>query len=411
MRLAVLFFNEHARRCANRIYAGAMRQTHPFRGDGDRRWFVEADIPYRWDKEPFEMRVRALQLRPLRPSAPEGQRFLITSIDATSWPFPDQEIFSELANSNALSPDRNPKKVHEQYFRNKAKPGYADPDAELDHHSDAYKNAPDNRVDADDFRFLNEPKHDEQKKSTHKEYRGSSHQPEEGPSQLLSAGNTAPGEEKPAPLVAESRDRRLAPQLQLLLNGLDDLVDAGDIEDFHVLNPPESSHLRRMRNGHACWSFVSEDQMRALRAGRAVSGWEFIFEPARVEGGPRRATPRCVLVVSVQLDGRTLILFEIEPRISERAYRFYIVEPSETTDWAAIETALIVLRAHNGRLSSNGKQEAFRSLTSHPALAAKHRYIRDEQQGIVALDIESLLRAMKRALGHQECSEAWNVDE
>ena len=399
VRLAVLFFDAYARSCANAIHASATKQTHEMRADTDRHWFVEAKIPYRWDSQPLQMRVKALPLRPLRPSAPDGQRFLVTSIDATSWPFPDQEIFSELANSNAVSQDHNPKKVQKPYFSNKAKPVYADSDAQLDHHSDAYKNAPDNLIDANDFRFLNEPRHDCQKKTTHKEYQGSSCPPDEATSQRLSAGNLAPGKEKPSPLVAESRDRRMAPQLQLLLNALNELHDKGDIQSFHVLGPPDFSHLKQVRNGLACWSFVSEDQMRALRSGRTVSGWEFIFEPPHAAGGPRRVVPRCMLAVSIHLNECELLLFEIEPRVSEQAYRYYVFAVTEAADWVSIETALLVLRAYNGRLPSAVTPEAFHSLTRRRAIAANHSYLRNKQQEIIALNTESLLRALRRAAG------------
>lgn len=398
VRLALLYFDAFARKCANAIYANALRQTYPVRNDGDRHWFVHASIPYQWDAQPLQMRIKALQLRPYRPSSPDGLRFLVTSIDATSWPFPDQEIFSELSNSCKLGQDHQPKKVDRPYHRSKAQPVVADPDAELDHHSDAYKNASDNLVDAGDFSFLNSPRHSLQPKVTHKEYQSSSKAPEANASLLLSAGNLAPGEEKPAPLIAESRDRRMAPQLQLLLSALDELLDDGDIAAFHTLEPPESSHLRQMRNGVACWSFASEKQMRDWRARRPVSGWEFIFEPPLAEGGPKRAHPRCLLVVCLQFAGRDLLLFEVEPRVSEQAYRFYIAEVPETVSLAAIETALIVLQAHSGRLPASALSMAFRSLTNNKVVVSKHRYIRNTQQEIIALETGSLLRAITRVL-------------
>lgn len=399
IRLAALYFDSYARRCTSAIHTSSTQQNHERRSDGDRRWFVRAKIPYRWDVQPLKIRVKALALRPHRFSEPELLRYLVTSIDATSWPFADQLIFTELANSNALSKDGNPKKVDEFYFGRKPKSVLADLDAELDHHSEAYKYAADNIVEADDFKFLNKPLHDIQRKSSHKEYLGSSKPPEEEASLRLSAGSTAPGSHKPAPLIAESRDRRLSPQLQLLLNTLDLLVDKNEIEGFEVIGPPEASYLLQLRNGLSCWSFPSEDQIRSIRSGRAASGWEFIFESPSIEGGARRAIPRCLLVVLIKLNGCNLMIFEVEPRASETAYRFYVIKVTETIELGFIESALITLRAFNGRLNEHGMTEAFRGLTKLRASAYNHSYIKNNDQDIIALNEASLLRALVRTCG------------
>ena len=397
VRLAALYFDEYARACANGIYASAGRQTHGVPAGGDRHWFVDAKIPYRWSERPFTMRVKGFPLRAHRPSAADGVRFLVTRIDATSWPFPDQEICSELFNSNRLSPDQDGEKVNKPYRKGHPPPVPADEGAELDHQTDAFKGAAENHADADDFRFLNEPRHLLQEKSSHQEYLGAAHPFSEGPSATLSAGNTAPGAEKPAPLVAESRDRRMAPHLQLLLNALDALMDAGEISAFEVLGPPEASHLRQQRNGLPCWSFASEDQLREVQRGQAARGWEFIFEPPRIEGGAKRAYPRCLLVVRVQLEGHDVLIFEVEPRPSETAYRSYILEPTETVDSQAIETAVLVLRGYFGRLPPSGLSEAFRGLTRHQAVAVNHAYEKNDNGDIIAWNSASLRRQLTRA--------------
>ena len=397
VRLAALYFDAHARRCANAVHARATAQTHATRADGERYWFADARIPYRWDTLPFTLRVRALPLRPHRPSAAQTPRFLVTSIDATSWPFPEQEIFSELANSSTSSADPDPEKVNEPYFKEKPNPVIADDDAQLDHENDAFKGSPDNQVDADDFQFLNPPRHHLQLKSSHQEYQGSVHTPALAPAAILSAGLQAPGDTKPAPLSAESRDRRLAPQLRLLLNALDALLEEGEIEGFEIISPPTDSHLRQVRMGIACWSFVTEDQLRTVLSGRAARGWEFIFDPPRTPGGPRRPTPRCLLVVKVQLDGLNLLLFEVEPRLRETAYRTYLVVLEGNIDWAAIENALAVLRGCHGRLRARDLNAAFAGLSRRRAIAVNHGYERDAGHDINALTTASLRRALIRA--------------
>lgn len=397
VRLAALYFDSYARGCANEIYSSSMVQTRDIRGDGGRYWFADAKIPYRWTETPLTMRVKALPLRALRSSAADCQRYLVTSIDATSWPFPDQEIYSEIANSSALSPDPEPEKAQAPFRKYKAAPVRADQDAQLNHHSDAYKNAADNLVDADDFSFLNAPKHLPQLKSSHKRYEGTRPPPSEGPSLTLSAGNTAPGEGKPAPLVAESRDRRLAPQLQLLWNALEVLRASGAIEAFNAYGPPDLSNVKQMRGGIPCWSFVNESQLRAISAGRRPKGWAFIFDTPAFEGGHRQAMPRCLLVVHIKLNRQELVLFEVEPRSTESAYRFYIVKPTLAFDWQAIRTAMEALRAASGRLDASARLAAFRALTNHPSSACNHAYERDGENNITALMTSALLRALKDA--------------
>ncbi len=396
VRLALLYFDEYARACANAIHASADRQTHSVRADGARHWFADAKMPYQWSNKPFEMLIRGFSLRAHRPSAEAGHRFLVTSIEGTSWPFPDQQIFSEIANSNLRSPNPNPERIPETYHAGNRRLVLLNEDIVLDHHSDAFKGAPDNRVEGAAFEFLNRPLHELQKKLSHKEYLGTQRPPAAPPALTLSAGSTAPGEEKPAPLVAESHDRRLAPHLQLFLDALDALQEAGRISAYEVIAPPEFSKLKQARNGVNCWSLASEDQLSALRLGLPVQGWEFVFSAPRGLGILRHPIPRCLLIVRVNLDGHELLVFEIEPRLGETAYRFYALEPTEPITLQAIETCIINVRAYSGSIPHSKIKLAFCTLTHGKVLALNHYYNRNFNQEIASINTESLRRQLAR---------------
>lgn len=400
VRLALLLFDGHARQCANAVHSSALRQTHGLRAGDERFWFAEAQIPFRSDTEAFKMRVKGFPLRSLRPSVGEVCRFLVTRIEATSWPLADQVIRWELANSNTLSPEREGDKVDKTYYPGKPPAVPAKDDAEPNHQSDAFVKAADNQVAAEDFRFLNPPLLSQQVKRSHKEYRGAVPvKPSEPPSPVLSAGNVAPGEHKPAPLVADSKDRHPCRQLQFLLNALEQLVDRFDVAGFEVLGPPEDSHLRILRNNVACWSFLTEEQTMRLPA--QASGWPYLFDRARGDGMPRRAYARCLLVILVTLGDRQLLLFEVEPRLQEHGYCLYLCEPTEAVRWTSIEASMMVLRAYAGRLDKRGLGEAFKGFSSRSALAVKHSYDRDEEERIIGLNPDALHRALMRGCAHE----------
>ena len=398
VRLALLYFDQYARQCANAIHSSALQQTHGRRADDERFWFADAQIPFRWTDEPFQMRLRGFPLRPHRPPG-DVTRFIVTRIEATSWPLVDQIINSELANSNALSGEPEGEKLNKSYYKPKPPAVPVREDVELNHQADAYVNAADNQAAAEDFRFLNAPLHRQQIKRSHKEYLGAAEpiRSQEAPSPVVSAGNLAPGEQKPAPLVADSKDRHPCRQLQYLLNALDVLVERHAIEGFEVLGPPEDSRVRIIRNNVACWSFLTDEEALELRAQRkGGKGWAFLFDRPRGAGLPRRAFPRCLLVIQVTVHGQQLLLFEVEPRLSETGYRLYVCEPTEALEWTSVLTALTVLREYKGSLDEDGLAKAFKGLPAHSSRAVNHFYERDKSERIVGLNADALYRALER---------------
>ena len=398
IRLALLKFDPFGFDCACDIHADALRQNKLRSGSEERFWFARPQIPYRWDEAPFRMEVRGYPLRPHRPSEPSRPRFLVTSIDAYSWPYAEQVIHSEIANSNARS-DKPPVKAEPRPYHPKPKPPPvpADPRADPDHHQDPGWDEATNQAFDGTFSFLNEPQHLKQEKQSHKQYEPSRPRPKPAPSPVLSGGNEASGEGRPAPVAADTRERCSSQQLQFLLDALDGLRDEKHIDRHEPLAPPADSPLRRTRNRISCWSFLSEEQIR--KRGRNDRGWEFLFEKVLTDAGAcRRSYPRCMLVLRVTIEKQDIIVFEIEPRQTEAGYCTYLMKP--TTEFNFFDLAAVVenIRRWAGRVDPADMRHVFDRISSSP-IARRHRYARQKGGGpIQGFDPESLLRGLRSAL-------------
>lgn len=381
-RLAPLRFDDFARGRANAVYSSSLVHTSTTRSDRHRQWHVNAEVPYRWNDHPLTLRVQGFPLRPYDLSSPRGStRFLVTRIDATSWPFPDQQIATAVEHSHEASDDPNPERVDRPFKTWSPAPVVAYDDAQITQSEDPRSDSAQNRLHADDFEFLGPaPKHVRQKKTTHKQYQGRSAPPSDPPSPQLSAGNPVPGKRRPGQLVAETHERHHVYKLHFLLNALDSLKDDGAIAGYEIVSPPDDSHLREYRENVPCWSLLEEEQAEALAAGKhgKLRGWEYVFlAPLGGVGARRRAYARCVLVLRIHHQDREIVWFEIETRNSDK-YNSYACEPSMPLTEASIASVLMAFREHEGRLPKKRLGEIFQELTGGRPQALEHRYLTDK---------------------------------
>lgn len=397
VRLAVLTLDPYGYECACEIYRQGLAQRRERPLEPDHSWFAIPKIPYRWDEVPFEMKVRGFPLVSYR-SAGSQRRFLVSSIEAHSWPYPDQVVRSEIANSKQLG-EEEPTRVEERPFRGAVPPPPvpADPQATPDHHHDPGKTEAINQAFEGSFRFLNEVKHELQRKRSNKHYPPSPPRTEASPSHVVSGGIPTSGEGRPAPMQAETVERCSSHQFELLLDALDRLSRSGRVTGFECFAPPPGEPLRCMRNGVPCWSFLSEDQVR--RRGKRGQRWELIFDTVPSGTGmPRRSYPRCVLVLRVNMGGAEVLLFEIEPRASESGYRAYLMTPYADISWREVEMAVENIRKFSGRVDRSSLAQAFGHLSSTP-IGRRHRYDREENcDQIKAINEAALVRALQAAV-------------
>jgi hypothetical protein len=398
-RLALLFFDNYARRCAEAIYTNALIQTQSLKNKSERYWFANARIPYQLNNKLFKMRVHGFPLRPFRLSITHRsiERFLVTSIDATSWPLEEQEIHWELANSNADGEEAVTKTISETYYPRKPLPVPADENAEILTLSDPYALSADNIMTGDDFCFLNEPTLIQQTKMSHKRYLGRQVPPTEPPSLQLSAGNPSYGKSGAGILIAISKDRRYSNQLDLMINAITELKEDGKIEDFAPVLPPLTSHLRHHPTG-ICWTFISEEYARKNRL--PSRGWE-VFVEEHPSGDRALSTryPRGLLIVQVLIKGRRILIFEIESKKQPSGYRTYFLESTHPISMPGIQEVLLVIRSHEGRLKDADLFGAFGVLTSRAPYAKKHTYrSEDSTRNKVEIDANALFRALCQTL-------------
>lgn len=398
VRLALLLFDPYGYECACEIHSNALEQNRGRRSDEERYWFAKPRIPYQWHETPFTMRVRGFPLRPHRPSGGARERFLVTSIDGYSWPHTDQVIHSEIANSGNRSDQTAAQKETRPYRNNqKPPPVPADPRATPDHHQDPDRNEAINQTADGTFKFLNEPKHMLQIKQSHKEYEPSRPRLQPTSSPVVSSGIESSGEGRPAPLVADTRERCPSQQLQFLLDALDGLQRDGHIDTYEHLAPPPESPLRCIRNRIPCWCFLSEEQIHWH--GKRDHGWEFLFEHVESDAGVRRRSyPRCMLVLRITLMGRKIVVFEIEPRRGEPGYRTYVMEQTIDINWLGLIPVIDNIRKWSGRVEEKALAYVFESVSCKPN-ARRHRYARRDGDGtITGFDQGSLLRGLHEAI-------------
>jgi hypothetical protein len=398
LRLAPLRFDEYALSRARAIHSKSLEQTRQTRSGEVRQWHMEAEIPYRWDATPLTMRVRGFPLRPFDLSPPRrSTRFLVTSIDATSWPYVDQLIATEAEYSPSRSDDPNPEKVDRPFKSWTPAPVPAAPDAQLSQTTDPRSTSALNHFHADEFEFLTAPQHIKQTKRSHKEYRGHSGPAPEPPDAELSAGIPAPGKHRPGQLVAETKEPRHLPSLRFLLNALSSLAEDGRITGYEVVSPPEKSHLRQYRDDTACWSLLGEKQAERLGSGnqRGARGWEYMFRSG--PGGRRQAYARCVLILLIHRDNRQILFFEIESRHADR-YWSYACELTKPASAISIASVLGALRSYEGRLPENRLGELFQEVTGERPRALKHRYVRDKTGQPTGLNVDWLLSRLDLVL-------------
>lgn len=400
--LALLWFDQFARTQAESMFTDGLLQNRMFRGGDGRSWFASANIPHRLGPRPFQMDVVGYQLRPFSPYAPttEPRKFLVTEISRSTWSLPEQRIEVEIANSNAEGVHQVATQEPKPFGRGRP-PVEADPDAVATSDEDPDTASSTNLVSTSTFEFINQPKTKPQVKDTNKCYPASLPAFADEPDSVISAGNSVYGAERPSKAAAEQRVRQPSKQLEYLVEALNELVLSGEIESLEPLVPPGETGLLIMRNGMPCWSFLTPRDRRVGAVPKA--GWEVIHDSKEINGLvlPRRYA-RCLLILKVAINGRTIILFEVEPRPTEASFCIYAFEQDqELVSWY-VEQVIAEIREREGRLNSRSLAQVFEPLTGSTVKALKHFYMYADAAKTEPIGIRAGLlgAALKRTLTH-----------
>ena len=410
--LALLWFDSFGRGKADALFSQSLVQTMESRGGNGNRWFVNADIPHRFDRHPLDLGVQGFRLRAITPSRPNAdpERFLITVISSSSWSLPNQQIRNEVHNSNVPGKDEREQGGERGYQGGKL-PVTGDPNSIATSISDPDAGESTNMFESDTFEYTNLPLLKPQQKLSSVKLPPSGPRQSSGSSPLVSSGNPTYAIVSPAPAVISSELRAGCQQFEFLIRALDELAIAGVVQTFAAIAPSTEDGLAITRNGLPCWSLLKErDRKRGHVPKRK---WESIDDEspsvasADTHGNPPTRTrhARSVLVLSIRLGEVDVALLEIEPRPSAHTFRMIAFVQSGPLIPLVVTPALDAIREYEGVFKDNELDAAFATMTSNPVTAMKHSYtyadINDAAANIVdfttpvGLRAEHLGRALK----------------
>ncbi len=375
--LALLWFDDHARKQAESLYTDSRLQNAALRGADGRSWYASANIPHRLEPLPFLLGLQGFSLRPFRPSRghENRERFLITSITGSSWSLPDQLIEFEVDGSNAQGEERHPSEGDQPFRRGRASVE-GDPNAVGTSVSDPNPNDPTNVFVGNSFEYFNEPKLQRQQKKSSKSYSTASQPYNDGAASLVSGGTPGSAGASPAPADALQRIRARSLQFEFLFRALQELRSTATITSFEPVTTTDSG-LGIVRNGFGCWSLLRAKHRRERSLPKR--GWEVVHEraagqPNAAELGLSSRHARCVLILRVHLHFRQIILLEIEPRPQESAYCMVAFEQDHALSPWSVAPALDAIREHEGRFKEADLASAFATVTSNKVVAIRHYY-------------------------------------
>lgn len=374
--LALLLFDSFGRSKAEAIYSDALQQNHGRRGGDGNRWFINADIPHRFEPHPFEMDVQAYRLRPLRPSMIEEERarYLITAITGSSWSLPDQEIEVELHLSGAKGDEQREAEGDRDGYRPRP-PVDGDPDAVGVSTSDPNAGDSLNIFYAQPFEYINKPPWRPQRKASSVRFDKTPSASPSGSSMLVSGGIPTHADVSPSPAEVQSKIRARSQQFEFLIQALDEIHADQAIDSYSVFSPSADAGLTVVRNGMTCWSLLSRKDRSSGKLPR--EGWEIVFDEWVYDGDvkSRERHARCILMLKIKQAGKEIILMEIEPRLAGPTFPMFAVVPNDGVSLWDVIPVLKAIRENNGVFNSSAELfDAFSSMTATKVDSSKHSY-------------------------------------
>lgn len=399
-RLALLWFDEHARRVTNQLYIDSLQQNTDRFGSGQPHWYFNADIPHRVTEAEFKLSVCGYSLRQAtiqRGAGASHARFLITSIVSSSWPSPPPKVFYELHRSNQQADERVAAEGDRAYAGGR-------PSVEGDASAIATSSAAPDASDSTNlfyprtFEYIDPPVIEAQRKTSSQVFSSTVPRSSTGQSSLVSGAVPTYAQTSPAPAEGIVRNRRRIAQFDLLYKALDNLVKAQRISSCEPISPVDRTWLQE-RDGHPCWTLLAAPNRR--RQVVPNRGWTVVFEREE-EVAARHA--RCVLVLRVELAGRVVILMEIEPRPSESSYSMYAFKHGADSmpEFDLIKWIIDGLRSCEGRPKHARLADDLGVSGVVRVHSIRHSYewpeVRDDESSPIGLREDVLLKSLQQVL-------------
>lgn len=375
--LAVLFFDEYARACAESIYTRSVQDRH---GNPRSPWFASAQIPLQALQGRMDLAVKCLALKVRYYTDEAGKRceirkYLVTEICGSTWPkqYPPIGISrtndgTTGTNSEAVSnPAPYPK-------RPKTKEG--DPSTTVSQNNDANANTSTTQLKGSEWGWLDEgPITKKLQKTNSKKYEGKPRASEDDGNQVSPGAHT---HEEDALPKAETKTLVRVPnaRFEQIVQILEQLKQVGFISEIFEVAPRRAGQMSD-RNGRQCWKFIDDESLKNGRGPRA--GWRAIYQSPNSR---RNANYRTALVLAIQINGASHYWIEIECRESD-GFRSVLLSAVDGNTHIILEATLDVIAEAKGRLLKQRIDEFF---TQESIQVETYRHHYDEDRKSLTLE-------------------------
>ena len=385
--LALLYFDDFAKQCAERIYSDALR-------DGP-AWYANAQIPIKSTEQPLKLSVKGFMLKDRLGPDPSTsgsnhivrRSFLVTAIVGATWPSYAPPVWFERFNSSAtgLTSSEAPGDLPRPYSGLRRQHNPPEPWTSIKSRTDASSEHGAYVVDDDIGEWIGQPPMRKLTKKSSKRYENHPHAGAiTDPTNNASSGMRTTQQGNPSQIRSGNPTRPPVERYKLLIQALDDLISKGTVS-ARALVQPVNGFQTEHRDGLRCWNFFTHEESRIGDWPQA--GWRLLARARR--GSPSIA--RSALAIRVEQSDRTGIWIEIEARKSESGMVSPFLYGTDYDDHDLVDEAIQTIAACNGS-GVRGELEQHFAGRDHLRVAwYTHVYGEDRK-----LDSDSIFRFLKR---------------
>lgn len=306
--LALLYFDEHARACAESIYSRSLQDRA---GRQHNPWYASAQLPFR--PVPLQLDVRGFQLRSWKYKDDDGtfaenRKFLVTEIVGSSWPDYIPDIGHERANSGI--PSSNPTVVRApRPYPTSGGQEASTANTQVDGEHDAQAGSTSTHMSTTEFHWINRPRTAKIRKQSSQQYEddGRPSRPGASGDDVSTGENTHQQDGRPKG-TAEALVRAPERRFENIIAVFEKLKSVGFLDSFTLLGCPTPGRLIR-RGDFDCWSFI--DEPSRIHGFRPRRGWRLVEYDAN---NATKCFYRSALVVQLVIRSTTHYWIEIECR-------------------------------------------------------------------------------------------------
>lgn len=389
--LALLYFDEHARACAESIYSRSLQDRS---GRQHSPWYAGAQFPFR--PGPLQLDVRGFQLRGWKykdddGTSAENRKFLVTEIVGSSWPDYIPDIGHERANSGIPSSNPTVVRAPRPYPTSGDQEG-STPNTQVDGEHDAQAISTSTHMSTTEFHWINSPRTAKIRKQSSQQYEddGRPSRPAASGDEVSTGENTHQHDGRPKG-VAEVLVRVPEKRFENIVDVFVTLKSVGFLSSFTVFGCSIPGKLIR-RGDFECWSFI--DELSRIQGLRPRRGWRLAEYDAH---NAAKCFYRSALVVQLVIGADTHYWIEIECRKkSERGFRSPVLSNVTGSATEVISAAMEIIVEEKG-VSAEPALNA--QLRHHGVRAACYKHAHESPDS-PKFDVSSVRRFLSTLTSH-----------